>query len=67
YSEDAQAETDMNLVMDQAGRFIEIQGTAEGTPFDRQQLDALLALATTGIHQIQAEQRLALNNTGAAS
>ena len=48
YAEDAVAEVDMNVVMVGDGRFVELQGTAEGAPFDRGQLDAMLALATTG-------------------
>ncbi|CAK0753697.1 truncated RNase PH [Gammaproteobacteria bacterium] len=60
YSEDSKAETDMNVVMDQEGRLIEIQGTAEGAPFNRRQLDAMLTLAGEGIRQIQTLQRLAL-------
>ena len=58
YEEDVRAETDMNVVMDGAGRFIEVQGTAEGAPFDRAELDALLDLATGGcadLTRIQAE------------
>jgi ribonuclease PH len=60
YAEDATAETDMNLVMDGEGRFIEVQGTAEGVPFSRAELDALLAVGADGIRQIQAAQRIAL-------
>jgi ribonuclease PH len=60
YAEDATAETDMNLVMDGEGRFIEVQGTAEGVPFSRAELDALLAVGADGIRQIQAAQRSAL-------
>jgi len=56
YAEDSSAETDMNVVMDQAGRFIEIQGTAEGAPFSRDEMDALLALAEQGINEIIAAQ-----------
>jgi ribonuclease PH len=52
YSEDAGAETDMNVVMTASGRFVEIQGTAEGAPFSRAELDALLELAGTGITRI---------------
>ncbi|TCT21945.1 ribonuclease PH [Thiobaca trueperi] len=61
YAEDSTAETDMNLVMDGEGRFIEIQGTAEGTPFSRDEMDALLTLGANGIRQIQAAQRAALS------
>ncbi len=49
YSEDARAEVDMNVVMTGSGRFIEVQGTAEGAPFSRGELDDLLGLAETGI------------------
>lgn len=56
YAEDSSAETDMNVVMDQAGRFIEIQGTAEGAPFSRDEMNALLALAEQGINEIIAAQ-----------
>ena len=60
YAEDSAAETDMNLIMDGEGRFIEVQGTAEGAPFSREELDALLALGAAGIRQIQTAQRVAL-------
>ncbi len=63
YAEDATAETDMNLVMDGEGRFIEVQGTAEAMPFTRAELDALLALGASGIRAIQAAQRAALQHT----
>lgn len=56
YEEDASAEVDMNVVMTESGRFVEVQGTAEGQPFDRDQLDALLDLATAGIEQIVKRQ-----------
>ena len=56
YAEDSSAETDMNVVMDQSGRFIEIQGTAEGAPFSREEMETLLALAEKGIHEIIAAQ-----------
>jgi ribonuclease PH len=61
YSEDSQAETDMNVVMNDAGAFIEVQGTAEGHAFHRKELDALLALAQTGIAELIAKQREALS------
>jgi ribonuclease PH len=57
YSEDVRAEVDMNVVMTGAGRFIEVQGTAEGLPFSRDELDALLELADAGIRDIFALQR----------
>ena len=52
YVEDSQAETDMNVVMTSSGRFVELQGTAERAPFDREELDELLSLAEHGIAQI---------------
>jgi ribonuclease PH len=52
YVEDSTAETDMNVVMTGSGRFLEVQGTAEGAPFSRDELDALLALAEGGIRRI---------------
>ena len=58
YVEDVRAETDMNVVMTGAGSYVEIQGTAEGVPFDRAELDALLVLAAKGcadLTRIQAE------------
>jgi len=57
YAEDSVAETDMNVVMDDQGRFIEVQGTAEGHPFTRAELDALLALAAKGIDALIRLQR----------
>jgi ribonuclease PH len=57
YAEDAIADVDMNVVMTGAGRFIEIQGTAEDTPFDRSQLDAMLQVAASGIRELIAIQR----------
>ncbi len=60
YAEDAGAQTDMNLVMDGDGRFVEVQGTAEGEPFSRAELDALIAIGAAGIREIQAAQRAAL-------
>ena len=52
YSEDVRAEVDMNVVMTSSGRFIEVQGTAEGLPFTRNELDDLLGLAEHGIAEI---------------
>jgi ribonuclease PH len=52
YSEDSRAEVDMNVVMTSSGRFVEVQGTAEGSPFSRNELDELLALAQRGIEHI---------------
>ncbi|TCO80231.1 RNAse PH [Plasticicumulans lactativorans] len=60
YAEDADAETDMNVVMNDAGAFIEIQGTAEGHAFRQDELDALLALARGGIASLLDKQREAL-------
>jgi ribonuclease PH len=57
YSEDANAEVDMNVVMTGAGRFIEVQGTAEGLPFTRGELQDLLDLAEQGIGELFALQR----------
>ncbi|MEX0947553.1 MAG: ribonuclease PH [Acidimicrobiia bacterium] len=60
YSEDANAEVDMNVVMTGAGRFIEVQGTAEGLPFTRSELDELVTLAHVGIDELFALQRALL-------
>ena len=60
YVEDSRAETDMNVVMTESGRFIEVQGTAEGAPFSREELDRLLDLAQGGIATITAMQAEAL-------
>lgn len=60
YAEDSQAETDMNIVMNETGRFIEIQGTAEGHAFSREEFDAMLALADTGIRQLMLAQAEAI-------
>lgn len=60
YAEDSQAETDMNIVMNDTGSFIEIQGTAEGHPFDKDELDSMLQLGRLGIEQLLEEQRQAL-------
>jgi ribonuclease PH len=61
YAEDSQAETDMNVVMNNGGGFVEIQGTAEGHAFRRHELDALLNLAATGIGELFALQLQTLN------
>jgi len=58
YSEDSVAEVDMNVVMDDSGRFIEVQGTGERTPFDRARLDAMLDLAGAGIGRLLEVQRV---------
>ncbi|HUS62833.1 MAG TPA: ribonuclease PH [Acidimicrobiales bacterium] len=57
FSEDVRAEVDMNVVMTEDGRFIEVQGTAEGTPFSRRELDSLLEVAGSGIGRIVAMQK----------
>ncbi|MFT3906806.1 MAG: ribonuclease PH [Steroidobacteraceae bacterium] len=61
YSEDSEAETDMNVVMNNGGAFIEVQGTAEGHAFRRHELDALLNLAASGIGELCALQAQALS------
>ena len=60
YEEDVRAETDMNVVMNAAGGFVEVQGTAEGAPFSRAELDELLALATAGNAELARLQAAAL-------
>ena len=60
YAEDSDCDTDMNVVMNDGGGFIELQGTAEGHAFRREELDALLALAEQGIGELLAAQREAL-------
>jgi len=62
YAEDSSAETDMNLVMNEAMGFIEIQGTAEGTPFTNEEMDAMLDLARKGVGEILEVQRQALSS-----
>jgi ribonuclease PH len=57
YVEDSRAEVDMNVVMTEGGRFVEVQGTAEGLAFTRGELDSMLALAEAGIIEIVALQR----------
>jgi ribonuclease PH len=57
YDEDSRAEVDMNVIKTGAGRFIEVQGTAEGPPFERSTLDALLAFADAGISKLVEIQR----------
>ena len=57
YEEDSKAEVDMNFVKTGEGKFIELQGTAEGLPFDRRALDALMELADAGIKQLIGKQR----------
>jgi len=60
YAEDSEAETDMNVVMNEAGGLIEIQGTAEGHAFQRSELERLLDLADQGIHELLLAQRAVL-------
>ena len=60
YAEDSEAETDMNIVMNEAGRFIEVQGTAEGHAFTDDEFAAMIGLARTGIEQILVAQNEAL-------
>lgn len=64
YAEDSEAETDMNVVMNDAGAFIEIQGTAEGHAFRGEELQAMLTLARSGIEELLGKQREALGLTG---
>jgi ribonuclease PH len=63
YVEDVACGTDMNVVMTGSGGFVEVQGTAEGAPFHRTELDALLELAEAGIRELVAMQRTALEST----
>jgi ribonuclease PH len=65
YSEDVRAEVDMNVVMTGTGRYIEVQGTAEGIPFTRGELDGLLELAADGIARIVDLQRATVAETPA--
>jgi ribonuclease PH len=65
YVEDSACDTDMNVVMTAAGGFVEVQGTAEGAPFSRAEMDQLLALADKGIRELVAAQRAALAGPGA--
>ncbi|HJR18375.1 MAG TPA: ribonuclease PH [Actinomycetota bacterium] len=60
YEEDSTAAVDFNVVMTGGGRYVEVQGTAEGEAFDREQLDGLLELASTGIRRLVSAQREAL-------
>ncbi len=64
YDEDSQCDTDMNVVMTGAGGFVEIQGTAEGVPFSRDEMNALLDLASDGINTLIAKQKAALEQKG---
>ena len=60
YAEDVAVEVDMNVVMTGKGGLVEVQGTAEGEPFDRALLDGMLDLAASGIEQLVAMQRAVL-------
>jgi ribonuclease PH len=60
YVEDSSCETDMNIVMTSAGKFVEIQGTAEGEPFSKEQLEALLDCAKNALESVFAEQNKVL-------
>ena len=60
YDEDSNAETDMNVVMNEAGGFIEIQGTAEGAPFSEEEFNTMLGLAKRGITDLLKVQKMAL-------
>lgn len=62
YPEDSSAETDMNVIMDEHGHFIEVQGTAEGAPFSKTEMQAMLELADQGIRELIQHQTLALNS-----
>jgi ribonuclease PH len=62
YTEDSACDTDMNVVMTGSGNFVEVQGTAEGAAFSRQEMNALLALAEQGISELVALQKLSLSN-----
>lgn len=64
YSEDSRAELDLNVAANSRGKFIEVQGTAEGQPFDQQQLDSLLQMAGKGLRELFATQRRALEAAG---
>lgn len=64
YAEDSEAETDMNVVMNEQGAFIEVQGTAEGHAFRMEELSEMLQLARAGIEQLVECQRAALASAG---
>ena len=66
YEEDADCDTDMNVVMTGAGGFIEVQGTAEGVAFFRTELDTLVTLAESGIRELIAEQKRSLGDRNLA-
>ncbi|MBO5725335.1 MAG: hypothetical protein J6S58_10955, partial [Lentisphaeria bacterium] len=60
YEEDSSADVDMNVVMTESGKLIEVQGTAEEVPFDRNELNTMLDLAQKGLHTLFEEQRKAI-------
>ncbi len=60
YAEDVRAEVDMNFAALEDGRIVEVQGTAEGQPFGRDELDLMLSLAQAGVHQLITLQRRAV-------
>jgi ribonuclease PH len=62
YDEDSRAEVDMNVVCTGDGRFVELQGTAEGQPFSHEEMEKLLALARRGLETLFAAQRAALGD-----
>lgn len=64
YAEDSAATVDMNVVMTASGRLVEVQGTAEGMPFTRDQMNEMLSLAARGVEQLLAAQRKALEEIG---
>jgi ribonuclease PH len=63
YAEDSDCDTDMNVIMTGTGGIVEIQGTAEGTPFSRRELDALIDLAAGGIQQLVVLQKESLQTS----
>ena len=66
YVEDVRAETDMNVVVTGRGLFVEVQGTAEGAPFDKAELDRLLELGVAGCDTLRGEQEAALAGAAGA-
>jgi ribonuclease PH len=64
YTEDVRAETDMNVVVTGRGLFVEVQGTAEGAPFTREEMNELIALADSGIRALILKQKEALGIQG---
>ena len=64
YDEDSRAQVDLNVFMTDSGKFTELQGTAEATPFSRSELDAMLKLAETGIAQLLEAQRSVVEPLG---